>query len=394
MNENMQENMQENTEETVEETVQGNENSPSLSETIIEDLTNGLHSPLFCSINDVTIRDVRIRDAFTRFLKEVECGDSITVMDVLDASENCAKSSNVDVNAGNAIYTYNADAVQDSKLRAKLLKYSVFNLYSLFSVHNGIALELGLLGGTVASAESKHYLIIPPKKEEKIINDAKRKGVELIKVGEVISSNKILLSLNNDVVAAIEKSDLNKASQKIDVGTEHFNAFLAGYNAVCSLALCNCVSSNNIIRFGLGGTLSEVFARTLGFFSALSYLKTIPVKVVFVSDNNATVAVSRPTVADGDYLYLLKVRKDAYELPDKGHFGQLYYYLTEKKRTGIIKDVLPCGENINRVIKRLCTDTLVYDKLTDMPDNCFGVVVTVGRGESVNGIRIGYFKNN
>ena len=221
-----------------------------------------------------------------------------------------------------------------------------------------------------------------------------KNGVDLKKVGEDIATNRIILSTGTDVVASVDKSFLTSNSMsKVDIGTEHFNAFLSGYNAVSSLVLCNCISSNNIIRFGLGGTLSEIVARALGYFAALTYFKTIPVRIVFVADNEASVAVSRPRIADGDYLYLLKLRKDVYELPDKGHFGQLFYYLGEKKRMGIIKDVLPCGENINRVINRLCTDTLEYDKLSEIPKDCFGVIVTVGRGESVNGIKLGCFKN-
>ena len=153
-------------------------------------------------------------------------------------------------------------------------------------------------------------------------------------------------------------------------------------------------SNNNIIRFGLGGSVAEVFARALGFFAALTYLKILPVRVVFVEGNNATVAVARPNISDGDYLYLLKLKKDNYELPDKAHFGQLHYYLCEKKRKGIIKDVLPCGENINRVISRLCGQSLVYESLTEIPEDCFGVIVSVARGESVNGVKLGCFKDN
>lgn len=366
----------------------------TLSEIVENDLSTGLHSVLYRPINDVTIRDIRIRDVFTRFLKEIECGDSITVNDILMAAEKCVCGGEPDENAGNYIYTYDANSVSDKKIANKLIKNSVGNIYSLFSIHNGLTLELGLLGGSIAAAESKRYLIVPQKKAEKFNSIAKKGSVTLSKVGEVISTNRILISENSDVVASIDKTLIqSSAPTKVDIGTEHFAAFLAGYNAVCSLALCNCVSSNNIIRFGLDGSLSEICARALGFFGALTYLKTIPVRVVYVPDNNATVAVSRPKVVDGDYLYLLKLRKDAYELPDKGHFGQLYYYLNEKKRNGIIKDVLPCGENINRVIKRLCTDELTYDSLTEIPENCFGVIVSVSRGESVNGIRLGCFKN-
>ena len=62
-------------------------------------------------------------------------------------------------------------------------------------------------------------------------------------------------------------------------------------------------------------------------------------------------------------MYLLKVRSDAYGLPDKSHFGQLYYYLTEKKKEGIIKDVLPVRENIQKTIFRLSGDKLEYVEL-------------------------------
>lgn len=365
------------------------------SELYEEDITKGLHSMLFKPINDVTIRDLRIRDVFTGFLKQVECGEFITVNDILMSAVKCVASGEPDESAGNVIFAYDANGVKDKKNLAKLFKNSYSNVYSLFSVHNGISLDLGDFGGELSRVESKSFLVANPKKSVKLVSRARKIGFAPTKVGEVISTNKIIFSSNGDSVASIDKSVLkNIAKVGVDVGSEHFDSFLTGYNSVCSLALCNCVSDNNIIRFGLGASISDVFARALGFFSALSYLKTLPARIVFAPSNSATVAVSRPNITDGDYLYLLKLRKDNYELPDKAHFGQLHYYLCEKKRQGIIKDVLPCGENINRVINRLCGQNFNYERLADIPENCFGVIVSVPRGESVNGIKLGCFKNS
>jgi hypothetical protein len=81
-------------------------------------------------------------------------------------------------------------------------------------------------------------------------------------------------------------------------------------------------------------------------------------------------------------------------MPEKAHYGQLYYYLNEKKKLNIIKDVLPVRENISKVINRLSRADLEYVSLSSIPEDCFGVIVSVGRGESVNGIKLGYFKDN
>ena len=380
--------------DNIQETVQNVETESHNPETIDFDLSKDFHSVLYCPINDVTIRDLRVRDVFTKFLKIAECGKTITIMDILSSADTYIKNGEPDVNSGDAIYTYNAAEVKDNRFKAKLYKNTIANLYSLFAINNGITLDLDAVGGTVSSAGSKQYLIVPQNKIDKFSKTATRNNIELIKAGTVVATNNIFLSKGNDVVASFDKSVLSSVPPvKVDVGEELFPEFLSGYNAVCSLVLCNCISKNNLIRFGLNGTVSEVFARALGFFSAITYLKTFPIRIVFVDNKDVLVAVSRPNVVDGDYLYLLKLRKDAYDLPDKNHFGQLFYYLGEKKRMGIIKDVLPYGENINRVINRLCNDNLVYDKLTELPENCFGILVTVGRGESVNGIKLGCFKN-
>ena len=139
--------------ENIHDVINETENVESFEESVVSDLTQGLHSPLYCKINDVTIRDIRIRDAFTRFLKEVECGDSITVMDILTSAENYVKNGEADVNAGNLIFAYNPNQVTDNKFRAKLLKNTVSNVYSLFAVRNGITVDLNAIGGTVVSAE-------------------------------------------------------------------------------------------------------------------------------------------------------------------------------------------------------------------------------------------------
>ena len=165
--------------ENFQDVINENENVESFEETIVSDLTQGLHSPLYSKINDITIRDIRIRDTFTRFLKEVECGDSLTVIDILNSAENYVKNGEADVNAGNLIYAYNPNKVKDNKFRAKLLKNSVANVYSLFAVRNGITIDLNAVGGTVASAESTHFLIIPPKKVEKFNKLANKNDVEL-----------------------------------------------------------------------------------------------------------------------------------------------------------------------------------------------------------------------
>lgn len=365
------------------------------SELFEEDMTTGLHSVLFRPINNVTIRDLRIRNVFTGFLKQVECGEFITVNDILMSAVKCVASGEPNENAGNIIYAYDANANIDKKNLAKFFKNSYSNVYSLFSVHNGITLDMSSYGNELSVVESKHFLVTPPNKSAKFESRAKKIGLELSKIGELISTNKIILSSGGDTFASIDKIMLKNAPNvSIDVGSEHFGSFLSGYNSVCSLALCDCISNNNIIRFGLGGSISDVFARALGFFAALSYLKTLPARIVFVKSNSASVAVSRPDISDGDYLYLLKLRNDNYDLPDKSHLGQLHYYLCEKRRQGIIKDVLPCGENIERVINRLCGETFDYERLSDIPEDCFGVIVSVPRGESVNGIKLGCFKNS
>ncbi len=367
----------------------------SFSENLNNDLSSGLHSVIYKKIGAVNINELRISNVFSRFIKDVECADCFTLMDIINCAEAVIKGKELNENAGNLIYSYEHRSIPNKSLSAKLFKNSCCGIYSLLSLHNGMALDIDAAGKSLPAAETKRFIVAKPKKAQKLFESAKRNGINIAKAGEIITTDKILLTRNNDIIASVDRSLFNNNEKiSVNLGPEHFNAFLSGYNAVFSLVLCNAVASNNILRFGLGEGIENVFARALGYYSAMTYLKNAPVRFVFTPDNNASVAVGRPTVIDGDYLYLLRVRNDFNGLPDKSHFGQLVYYLNEKKRMGIIKDVLPVGENTGRIINRLCHDSLSFVSMAELPAGCFGVIVSVGRGDSVNGIRLGCFKNN
>lgn len=366
---------------------------PTFSENLTNDLSNGLHSVLYKKISKVAISDSRIAKIFEGFLKDVECGKNFRVIDIISAAESVVKNADINENAGNQIYCYDHIKITDKNVASKLLRYSVGGIYSLFAISNGLALDLDAIGSSVPAAESKRYLILPPKKVSKYLEIAKYNNIPLSKAGEIIADSKIYLSRNNEIIAEINKDSFDDdISQSLTIGPEHYASFAQGYNSVCSLALCNCVSYNNLVRFGLGDGIASVCAKALGIYSALTYLKTLPLRMVYSNEGSVSVAASRPNVSDGDYLYLLKLRKDENGLPDKAHYGQLYYYLGEKKRLNIIKDVLPVRENIEKVINRLSGMNMEYVPLAQVPENCFGVIVTVGRGESVNGVKLGYFK--
>ncbi len=361
---------------------------------IDNDLSYGLHSVLYKKVGAVNINEVRISNVFSRFIKYVECSDSFTVMDIINCAEAVIKDKEPNENAGNIIFAYDHRANSNRRLMKKLFKNSYCGIYSLFSLHNGVTVDISAFGNNFAAAETKRFLVAQPKKAQKLFEQAKKNSVNIEKVGEVISTEKILITSGNEVVSSADRAIINNSEKtSLNLNGEHFEAFLSGYNAVFSLVLCNSISSNNILRFGLGGSFENVCARALGYYSALTYLKNAPIRFVFTSEDNATVAVGRPNVGDGDYLYLLRVNNDINGMPDKAHFGQLAYYLNEKKRLGIIKDVLPIGENTKRIITRLCSDSLTFEYMSELPMNCFGVIVSVGRGESVNGLRLGCFKN-
>ena len=379
--------------EQVVEAEQAEERIPTFSENLTNDLSNGLHSVLYKRINNITIADARIADVFSRFLKEVECGKTFRIIDIISSAESVVKNKEPKENAGAEIYCYDHINIKDKNVSAKLLENSVGGIYTLFAIHNGLALDIDAIGSSVPAAEAKRYLILPPKKVAKILEIARYNQIPLAKAGEVITDNKIYLARNNQVIAEVDKNCIeSEAPVSVAITAQHYASFVAGYNAVSALLLCNCVGGNNVIRFGIGEDVAAVCAKALGMYAALTYLKTLPVRMVYTKEATVTVAVSRPQVADGDYLYLLKLRNDENGLPEKAHYGQLYYYLNEKKRVGIIKDVLPLRENVSRVIERLSRADLEYVSLASVPENCFGVIVSVGRGESVNGMKLGYFK--
>ena len=362
---------------------------------IADDLSFGLHSILYKKIGSVNINDLRISGAFSRFIKDVECSDTFTVIDVINCAEAVIKNKEPNENAGNVIFAYDHKNIANKGLAKKLLRNSYGGLYSLFSLNNGITVDIEAVGQSLAAAETKRFLVVKPQKAQKLYDKAKKNSINIVKSGEVITTDKILLTAGNEVVSSVDRSVINNsATSSLNLNGDNYKAFQTAYNAAFSLVLCNAVSSNNILRFGLGGSFENILSRALGYYSALTYLKTAPVRIVFTAEDTVSVAVGRPNVADGDYLYLLRVNNDVNGLPDKAHFGTLVYYLNEKKRLGIIKDVLPVGENTNRIINRLCTADLMFDSMSEIPTDVFGVIVSVGRGESVNGIKLGCFKNN
>ena len=79
-----------------------NENYINLS----NDLSYGLHSVLYKKIGVVNINELRISNAFSRFIKEVECKDTFSVIDIINCAEMVVKDKQPDENAGNHIYAY------------------------------------------------------------------------------------------------------------------------------------------------------------------------------------------------------------------------------------------------------------------------------------------------
>jgi hypothetical protein len=373
-----------------------NDENNGFSVAICEDLTRGLHSVLYKRIGNVTINDVRLQNAFKTFTKLVECGESFSVAEMLMAAEKLITGGNPDINAGNCIYVIEDFKKANKRLFKKILASSVENIYMLFALKNGISIDLDLIGGSLIAGETKRFLVVDSKKYKKLNKLFQKNNIKCTKVGEMLAAERIVLTRGNDVVADVSKKPIGSGSEKVSItlGTVEFASFRSGYDSVLSTALCDTVSENNVVRFGLGGGIESVFARSLGFFMALVNEKNVPVRQLFTSEMNCTVAVSRPKVSDGDYLYLLRVRDDSFGLPDKAHFAQLKYYLFEKKRNGIIKDVLSVRDNIERIYKRLCNESLEFVTISENVEYGFGVVVSVGRGESVNGIKIGYFKTS
>lgn len=361
------------------------------------DIETIFSTALYKRISNVTIEEPTIRDAFSRFVSDVECGKTFSVIDMLGSAEAVVKGKSIKINAGAAVYSFDGDSLGDNRFSKFLLNNSTSSFFDLLSVQNGIAFDISCFNDSLVLAQTVRYLTVLPEKEQSVLKKAEKNGVKLTKVGELLSQNKIILTDKNDIVKSYDKDSIvfnDGDSESVSMGIAHLEAFKEGYNAVLSVILCNVVTKNNIVRFGLDGDLNTVCARALGFYTAVTYHRSIPLKFVLTLDSSVNVASARPDICDGDYLYFLKLRNDINGMTDKIHYGQLHYYLKEKRKNGIIKDVLPIRENIQNVINRLCGDSLEYEKLADLPDNCFGIIVSVGRGESVNGVKLGYFRDN
>lgn len=385
--------MQENINEQMTAEENKVDNEMTFSEKLIDGLLNGNSSKLFKRISNVKIDDVCIKQAFKGFLKDVECGREFCVIDIISAAEAVVKKRTPNENAGSHIYGYQQKTICKKRIDNWFLRNSVNGIYSLISIHNGVSINANSFNSSIPLAETMRYALIDNKKERKLISLSKKYGLKTERVGEVISSDRVIISDQNISSATLEKAQLRtENTDTITLGPEHFNAFASGYNAVCTAVLCNSVSNNVVVRFGLADDLNAICARALGYYSALTYFKSIPLSVVYTNDESAMVAVPKPNVEDGDYLYLLRLRNDEYGLPEKGHYGQLYYYINEKKRMGVIKDVLPLRENVENVISRLSGDSLEYVSISEIPRDSFGLIVSARRGDTVNGIKIGYFK--
>ena len=385
----MQENINEqmSAEENQEEVIM------SFSEKLIDAMFNGNTSKLYKRVSNVKIDDVCIKEAFKGFLKDVECGKEFRIIDIISSAESVVKKSMPNENAGNAVYAYSHKVIGKKRVDNWIVRNSVNGIHSLISIHNGITIDARSFNSSIPIAETLRYAIVDPKREKRLVSFFKKYAIKTEKICEVISSDRVIISCGNESTANFDKSQLRTdISEAITLGPEHFNAFLSGYNAVCAAVLCGSVSDNVVIRFGLGDDINAICARALGYYSAVTYFKSIPLSVVYTNDESATVAVPRPNVEDGDYLYLLRLRNDEYGLPEKGHYGQLYYYLNEKKKMGVIKDVLPLRENVENVISRLSGDSLEYVSISEIPKDSFGIIVSAKRGDTVNGIKIGYFK--
>lgn len=362
------------------------------SEHINKDLGEGLHSVLFKPISGITVNDSAIGEAFREFISSAEQAESFTVGDMIFGAETVIKGCEPEAADGNAVWCI--DKTGSGRCAKKLLKNSVGGIYALFGLRNGLCLDIDAMGGSLPSAEIKRFAVMPLSKGAKLAAHAASEGIKMVECGTVLSANSVIIKRGREVIASFDRSILfPRESAAISLGEQYRGDFADGYKALCTYSACRAVSENVIIRFGLGGGIENVCARALGYFKALMIFKTIPVNIVFTAESVCDVAVPRPNAADGDYLFLLRVREDGFGMPDKIHLGQLCYYLGEMKRRGIIKDVLPIKKNVDATIERLCGKNLEYCALADIPDRCPGVIVSVRRGDSVNGIRLGYFKN-
>lgn len=368
---------------------------PMFAELFENDLVNGLHSVLYKRIRNLTITDIRLKEAFSRFLNEIDCGESISVAEIIYSAEALLFRKLPNDHCENRIYVYDQSAGFASKAASKLLENSVPGFYALPYLHNGFALDLSAFGGDIQNLETKRFIIASDKKMRKLVSDAFRVGINCRSVGSMLASEKIVLTNCGETIAVFNKERINSAAdtETVCLGSNAFEDYLNGYCSVASYVLCESIAPNNLLHFSLDGTIDCVLARALGYFNAVMHFKKTDVNIRFSPISSSVVAVPRPFISEGCYLYLLKVRNDANGMPDIAHLDQLKYYISEKKRFGIIKDALPLRKSVIELINNLGGDKLRYVALEPIPEDSFGIIVSVNRGESLNGIRLGYFTN-
>ena len=361
------------------------------AERFIAEIEAIIASKLYKRVSNVTINNAAIKEAFSQFVSDVEFGKSFSLMDILDSAETVVKGRDVKCFAGYLICAFDADNLPKNRFAARLIRKSIPNVFNLISRVQGLSINVS----EFMNYQVLRFLPVAPEKASKLLLKAQKYGIKIEKVGEVLSQNKIIVTENNSIITSYDTDAIFESEPtSISLNDSNFIAYKKGYDSVLSVMLCNSVAKNNLIRFPVESDFSELLAYALGYYSALTYHKSYPIKTVYISDSSIGVASARPNVADGDYLYFLKLRNDANGLTDKVHYGQLYYYMSEKKKLGIIKDVLPIRENIETVIDHLCGENLTFEPISSMPEGDYGIIVSVGRGESVNGIKLGYFRDN
>lgn len=366
------------------------ENSVNL-QNFIDSLTDGLYSILYKRISSVVIKDIRILAAFNHFIKHVECSKSFSLAEILRTTENLFLGTRINENAGNKIFMYDSKRVKDKKISEKLMKISISNLFSLFALNNGIIFSANIISEKPENLQLKRFIIATPKKAIKLNKLCEENGIDLTCIGEFSAENQIVFN-ENEQANVFDKNSLAKddESNHIELTEAHFNSFMSGYNAVGSLLLLDTISDNNILRLGLDGDLASVFARFLGFYVGVNDFKPQAYRFIYTAEQKFDVSVSKPFVSDGDYLYLLRLHNNQFGMTDKIHLNQLFNYLKEK--ISVIKYAFPYTNGIESTFDRIAPEGLEYVSLENVENDKFAIVACVGRGESLNGIKIGYYK--
>ena len=373
------------------ENVSINNNEYNDLETLDGFFKNDFRSILFKRIGGLSFNNPVISEAFEYIKRNVELPNEFSLSEMFLDAESVVFNSKPDFNAGNKIYCVNG--VPDNKTSKIILKNSVGGIHALFSLKNGVLLDIDAAGGSIKKAETKRFVVLNEKKAKKLSERLKKHNSELYCVGEMISIPKIIFKKNGETFDSIDKAIIDSAEKlQLTISDNNREAFVSAYKAVASFALCESLRDDNVFRLALGGSFEDLVARAIGYYFALMCFKKAPLRCLFTDENNCNVAVLKPNVSDGDYVYLLRVKCDPNGMPDIIHYAQLQNYLIVNKKNEKIKDVLPFRENIDRVLTRLSNDKVEFVSINNSVECEFGIVVTVSRGYSVNGIQLGYFK--